>query len=314
MKRCLRMLAVTWVGFSLTCLFAPPAASLVGQQNTCGKNPQRRTVNLKVEEKVVDLGEGLKAQAWTFNGTVPGPTIEACEGDTVKVVMENHGIMAHGMDSHAFRIDAQKFGPIEAGKTLTYEKAVDTPGVYMYHCAAGPVTDQHIKMGMYGVMIVYPRKVTFSPAHELVVTEAGVYGEPDANGLISPSTDRMDANRPYLVVYNGELKHKEVSVKAGELIRVYFVHVGPVSSSFHVIGAILDRVYQSGNPRNVLYGVQTAAVPAGSGAILEFRASEAGKYLLVDHNLVSQVPNGLAIPIVAVPAGEKKSAQKPGRH
>ncbi len=302
MERFLRSLLFTLGGLGLTCLFAPATPALVGQQGTCGKNPHRRTVGLKVEEKVVDLGEGLKAQAWTFNGTVPGPTIEVCEGDTVKVVMENHGVMAHGLDSHAFRIDAQKFGPIEAGKTLTFEKPVDTPGVYMYHCAAGPVTDQHIKMGMYGVMIVYPRKLTLSPARELVVTEAGLYGEPDANGLISPSTDRMDANRPYLVVYNGELKHKEVTVKAGELVRVYFVHVGPVSSAFHVIGTILDRVYQSGNLRNVLYGVQTADVPAGSGAIFEFRAPESGKYLLVDHNLISQVPNGLAISIAAAPA------------
>lgn len=280
---------------------AAVAASLVGQQGTCGNGPKRRTFTLTAIEKVIEIGEGLKAQVWTFDGTVPGPTVEVCEGDTVKVIMKNDGTSttAHGIDSHAFRLDHQKFGPVETGKTLVFEKKVDTPGVFMYHCAAGPVTDQHIKMGMYGVMIVYPRKQRLRPARELVITEGGIYGEPDKDGMVFTSTERMDENRPFFVLFNGQLKHEPIKVKVGELVRVYFVHVGPGSSAFHVIGTILDRAYESGNPRNVAYGVQTYNVPAGSGAMFEFTAPEAGHYLLVDHNLLSQLPNGLGIPFIA---------------
>jgi hypothetical protein len=36
----------------------------------------------------------------------------------------------------------------------------------MAHCASGPVTDQHIKMGMYGVMIVHPRNEKLKPAQK----------------------------------------------------------------------------------------------------------------------------------------------------
>jgi nitrite reductase (NO-forming) len=152
---------------------------------------------------------------------------------------------------------------------------------------------------MYGVMIVYPRKEQLRPARELVVAENGVYGEPDEQGMIAPSTERMNENRPYLVLYNGKVTHDPVGVKAGELIRVYFVNAGPFTSAFHVIGMILDRAYESGNPQNVAHDVQTYPVPAGSGGIFEFRAPEEGKYLLVDHDKLSQLPNGLVIPIVA---------------
>src|SRR5262249_5385320 len=99
----------------------------------------------------------------------PGPTLETCVGDTVTLNVTNKGTMAHGLDTHALRIDAGKFGPIDAGQTLAIAGTVSVPGVFMYHCAAGPMTDQHIKMGMAGVMIVYPRTPALPPALEIVV-------------------------------------------------------------------------------------------------------------------------------------------------
>jgi nitrite reductase (NO-forming) len=287
------------LGLALALVAAPVRATVRGQRATCGAAAQARTVELTAGESTVEIGQGLRTERWTFDGTSPGPTIEACEGDSVKIVVKNEGKMAHGLDSHAFRIDASKFGPVAEGKTLTFEKKVETPGVFMYHCANGALTDQHIKMGMYGVMIVYPRKEQLRPALELVVSENGIYGEPDAKGLVATSTERMDRNDPYFVVYNGRLTHDAVEAKAGQLVRVYFVNAGPYTSAFHVIGTILDRAYESGNPRNVAYDVQTFAVPAGSGAMFEVTVPEPGKYLLVDHDKLSQLANGLGIPIIA---------------
>lgn len=274
-------------------------AALDGQKSVCGNGPKHKVVSLTANEKVVDLGEGIKTEAWTFDGGTPGPVIEACEGDTVRIIVKNQGKIAHGLDSHAFRINTTSFGPVGPGATMEFEKIVETPGVFMYHCANGAVTDEHIKMGMYGVMIIYSRKVLLKPAREIVISENGVYGNPDQDGKIAPSSERMTENRPYFVLYNGSIKNDPVEVRAKELIRVYFVNAGPFTAAFHVIGTILDRAYESGNPRNVLYGIQTHAVPAGSGAMYEFTVPEAGKYLLVDHDKLAQVPNGLAVPIVA---------------
>jgi nitrite reductase (NO-forming) len=301
---------VSLLGFFIGLVFSSEQASaaLAGQENTCSSGPQNRVVRLKAEEKIVNLGDGVTTEAWTFNGTAPGPTIEACEGDSVKIVVENKGKMAHGFDSHALRIDPMHFGPVEPGKTMVIENKLNAPGVFMYHCASGPVTDQHIKMGMYGVMIVYPRNQKLRPAREIVVSENGVYGEPDQKGRISPSSDRMNENRAYIVLYNGTMKHSAVDVRAGELVRVYFVNAGPYTSAFHVMGIILDKAYEGGNPRNAATDVQTYGVPAGSGGMFEFMMPEKGTYMLVDHDKLSQIPNGLAIPIVARDA----VAAKPG--
>ncbi len=299
MKNSLIITAVFTFFLGLTFSSEQAWAALVGQEKTCGSGPQNRIVRLTAEEKIVDIGEGITTEAWTFNGTTPGPTIEACEGDSVKITVENKGKMAHGFDSHALRMDSMHFGPVEPGKTMVIENKLSAPGVFMYHCASGPVTDQHIKMGMYGVMIVYPRRQKLKPAHEMVVSENGVYGEPNQKGRISPSSDRMNDNRAYIVLYNGSMKHSAVDVRAGDLVRVYFVNAGPYTSAFHVMGIILDKAYEGGNPRNVATDVQTYGVPAGSGGMFEFMIPEKGTYMLVDHDKLSQIPNGLAIPIVA---------------
>jgi nitrite reductase (NO-forming) len=305
-KSIIFLFLVSFIAFSIS---SDARAGLTGQESICATAPQSRVVRLKAEEKIVDIGDGVTTEAWTFNGTSPGPTIEACEGDSVKIVVENKGKMAHGFDSHALRIDPMHFGPVDPGKTMVIENKLNAPGVFMYHCASGPVTDQHIKMGMYGVMIVYPRNQKLKPAREIVVSENGVYGEPDQKGRISPSADRMNDNRAAIVLFNGSMKHTPLNVKAGELVRVYFVNAGPYTSAFHVMGIILDKAYEGGNPRNVATDVQTYGVPAGSGGMFEFVIPEKGTYMLVDHDKLSQIPNGLAISIVA---GEAMAARAAG--
>jgi hypothetical protein len=118
----------------------------------------------------------------------------------------------------------------------------------------------------------------------------------------------MNDNHAYIVLYNGTMKHNTIDVSAGALVRVYFVNAGPYTSAFHVMGIILDKAYEGGNPRNVATDVQTYGVPAGSGAMFEFMIPEKGTYMLVDHDKLSQIPNGLAIPIVARQAVVAKPA------
>jgi nitrite reductase (NO-forming) len=276
----------------------PPLATrnmpaVAGQQQTCA-GPREKTFDLDVIETTgVDLGMGFRFAAWAYNGQVPGPTLEACEGDTVTINVHNKGTTAHGLDTHAFKIDARRYGPTPPGTTLTLAKAVDTPGVFMYHCAAGPVTDLHIKSGIHGAMIVYPRNEPLRPAREIVVVEDAVYGTQDARGFI-PGTDpaRTQKNDPLFSMFNGRLDNDPVRVNPGDLVRMYFVNVGPWTSAAHVIGTVFDRVY-AGAPW--VQGVQTFPVPAGSGAILEFYIPEAGVFPFVDHDKLAYLPFGLAL-------------------
>jgi nitrite reductase (NO-forming) len=253
-----------------------------------------RSFSLEVREVQVDLGLGMRFDAWTYNGQLPGPVLEACEGDTVTITVANHAGTSHGLDSHAFRADTMHFGPVGPGMTMKITKRVDTPGVFMYHCAAGPVTDLHIKSGLAGAMIVYPRSKLLRRARELVVVESGVFGERDTSGVI-PGTDPARAlkNDPTLMMFNGRLSHAPVDVDTGDLVRAYVVNVGPGTSAVHVMGTILDTVYDGAS---VMHYVQTYAVPAGSGAVVEFRIPEEGMYGLVDHDRLAYLQYGMVIP------------------
>jgi nitrite reductase (NO-forming) len=264
-----------------------------GQKATCA-GPATKTFNFDLIETTVDLGMGTTFAAWTYNGRIPAPVIEACEGDKVIIHMNNKGTTAHGFDTHAMKIDARRYSGVAAGKTLTIEKEVDTPGVFMYHCASGPVTDLHIKSGIHGAMIVYPKKEQLRPAREIVVVEDAIYGTRDSNGFI-PGTDpaMSQKNNQAFSMFNGRLDNDAVRVNPGDLVRMYFVNVGPGVSSAHVIGSILDRVYDGKDP---VSAVQTYSVPAGSGVMLEFYIPEEGVYPFVDHDKLAYLSYGFALP------------------
>ena len=218
--------------------------------------------------------------AWAYDGHIPGPTIETCQGDTVTLNVHNKGTTSHGLDTTRSR-------STRAGRTNAARHDAETrkdgrhAGVFMYHCAAGRVTDLHIKSGIHGAMIVYPRNEQLRPAREIVVVEDAIYGTPDAKGHI-PGTDpaRTAKNDELFSMFNGRLDNNAVHVKPGDLVLMYFVNVGPWVSAAHVIGTVLDRVY-AGAP--YVQGVQTFPVPSGAGAMLEFYIPEPGVDPFVDH-------------------------------
>ena len=267
--------------------------AVAGQQETCA-GPREKHFSLDVIETTgLELGMGTTFAAWTYGGRLPGPTIEACEGDTVTIAVHNKGTTSHGLDTHALSIDARMFGPTRPGTTLTLTKAAQTPGVFMYHCAAGPVTDLHIKSGLHGAMIVYPRNERLRPAREIVIVEDAVFGVRTAAGHI-PGTDpaRTLKNDQLFSMFNGRLDNEAVRVDPGDLVRIYFVNVGPGTSAAHVIGSVFDRASAGGT---WVQGVQTFGVPAGAGAMLEFYVPEAGVFPFVDHDKLAFLPYGLAV-------------------
>ena len=267
---------------------------IAGQQKTCDGPREKRFELDAIETAGIDLGMGTRFAAWTYNGRLPGPTLEACEGDTVTILVHNKGQTSHGLDTHGFMIDARKYGPTRPGTTLTLSAPTAAPGVFMYHCAAGPVTDLHIKSGLHGAMIVYPRADRLPPARELVVVQDAVFGSRDASGFI-PGTDpaRTQKNDQAFSMFNGRLDNDPLRINAGDLVRIYFVNVGPGTSAAHVIGSMFERA--SLGATDWVHRVQTFPVPAGGGAMLEFRIPQAGVYPFVDHDKLAFLPYGLSL-------------------
>ena len=66
-------------------------------------------------------------------------------------------------------------------------------------------------------------------------------------------------------------------------------------SAFHVIGALFDKTYADGNPKNVEYGRQTVTVPPGGGYMVELKIPDAGLYPFVTHSFADASKGALGL-------------------
>jgi nitrite reductase (NO-forming) len=243
---------------------------------------------------VIEIADGTTYEGWTFGGTVPGPTIRVNEGDLVKVTLVNESNMPHSIDFHSARIPMnQAFRTILPGEELEFEFVAGDPGVYMVHCGTPPVL-QHIAQGMYMGIIVDPAGGWGTKADkEIILIQSEFYAASGAGEGAPMQGDwqAMQDKDASHVVFNGrafQYQNHPVQVDVGDRVRFFVMNAGPsFRSDFHVVGAIFDRVYPDGNPRNVLESVQTWQVPAGGGAVFEtvFEEGKSGEglYAFVTH-------------------------------
>jgi nitrite reductase (NO-forming) len=263
----------------------------------------RRTpavVRVKLETKEIEdtLMEGLDKpttfEFWTFNGHVPGPFIRVREGDTLELSLTNgaDSNMPHNIDLHAVT------GPgggapltlAQPGKTRTARFKMLNAGLYVYHCAASPVTN-HIANGMYGLILVEPAKGLPKVDREFYVLQSEFYTkqEKGAEGLVTYDRQKALDENPTYVVFNGRvgalMEGGALKAKVGETVRFYFGNAGPnKTSAFHVIGTIFERVYREGaivDPPS--HNIQTTLVGPGGSAVVEMKLKVPGNYTLVDH-------------------------------
>jgi FtsP/CotA-like multicopper oxidase with cupredoxin domain len=110
------------------------------------------------EDATMEISPGERVEVWTFNGTVPGPTLRFTEGDNVTIHFINKGSAAHTLHLHGTH-DSENDGAfplILPNQTYNYNFIAEPAGSMLYHCHAPP-TSLHIKMGMYGSSIIDPK-------------------------------------------------------------------------------------------------------------------------------------------------------------
>ncbi|HYE48290.1 MAG TPA: multicopper oxidase domain-containing protein [Azospirillaceae bacterium] len=265
-----------------------------------------KTVKVKLTAKEVDVtvdNAGRKYAAWTFDGEVPGPVVRVTEGDTVEFTLVNAADSknSHSVDFHAARVDlAKDFAPVRPGESKTYTFTADYPGVFYYHCGADSMM-QHIARGMFGVIIVDPKDPNAMPKadREYVIVQSELYNNPE-------DVATMMANKWDHVVFNGGVfkydpvhdpnASRMLEAKPGERVRIYFVNAGPNEfSSFHPIGGIWDKVYASGNPKNVDAGLQSFVVGPGDGATFDLISPVEGANALVTHSMRGALTGAVAV-------------------
>jgi nitrite reductase (NO-forming) len=268
------------------------------------RGPRRVKVNLTAIEVTGKLNDGATYHYWTFNGKVPGPFIRVRVGDIVEVHLTNdpNSMMMHNVDFHAVTgpgggAKATESGP---GETRGFEFKAMHPGLFVYHCAVMPAA-QHIASGMYGLILVEPEGGLPKVDREFYVMQGEIYTEAafGAQGEQQESYEKLLDERPEYYVFNGAVgaiaTQHPLQAKVGETVRIFFGDAGPNKiSSFHMIGEVMDRVYDMGSLTSPpVRDVQTVMVPPGAATIAELKLDVPGKYMIVDHAL-SRVERGLA--------------------
>src|SRR5690606_26338955 len=106
----------------------------------------------------IEISQDVLYNAWTFNGTVPGPVLRVKEGDILHITLKNlDERVPHSMDFHAVHAaPSEKFIDVMPNGEGTFTYPASSPGVFMYHCGTKPVL-AHIANGMYGMIIVEPK-------------------------------------------------------------------------------------------------------------------------------------------------------------
>jgi nitrite reductase (NO-forming) len=267
-------------------------------------SPETVHVELETVELEGRLADGTAYNYWTFNGQVPGPFIRVRVGDTLEVSLKNStsSTMIHSVDFHAATgpgggAVATQTNP--GGETHFSFKALN-PGLFVYHCAT-PMVAHHISNGMYGLILVEPEGGLPPVDSEYYVMQGEIYtAEPlNKKGVTTFSQEKLLDESPEYVVFNSSVgaltQEHPLQANVGETVRIFFGVGGPnLTSSFHVIGEIFDRVYdQASLTAAPLTDVQTTIVPTGGAAMVEFRVDVPGRYILVDHSL-SRLERGLA--------------------
>ena len=242
--------------------------------------------HLIAEEVDHEFAPGLRAQCWGFNGHVHGPTIEAVEGDRLRIYVTNklpentsvhwHGVVVpSGMDG----VGGLNQKPIEAGKTYKYEFQLHQHGTYMYHSHTDDMTQ--IALGMMGMFIIHPR----NPSGP----------RPDRDFVLMSSEWRIDVgtSRPVptemtdfnVLTFNGCAfpGTAPLVAKSGDRVRIRFGNLSPMEHHpIHLHGYYWKVVEMDGLsvPETAQQPGSTVLVAVGQTRAVEFIADNPGDWAM----------------------------------
>lgn len=176
---------------------------------------------------------------------------------------------------------------MNVGEKASFSFTAKVPGVFMWHCGV-PSVLMHVGQGQHGMIIVDPADESLlPPAREFALCQTDLY--PGKNGAVSDYSG-LQSGTPEFVVFNGYANQytgeNALRIERGERVRGFIQNAGPSRwSAFHVIGALLDRVFVEGiYPENLTRGTQTLNVAPSQGAVVEFTVEEEGSYPFVTHD------------------------------
>lgn len=257
-----------------------------------------------------DTNKSISFPSWTFNGSIPGPTLRVTKGDNVEITVVNKGKMAHSLHLHSQHpgnmdgvpIFSGASGFIEPGKSFTYRFVAGPIGLFPYHCHMTPISE-HINRGLYGAFIIDPpADQARSSAHEIVMVLSGfdlnLKAEFPRFPTFAEANQMMGGNETIgeeilpqehdnqLYAVNGMSNyymHHAISLKVGQPLRIYVVNMLDFEeNSFHLHGQVF-QYYPSGTGKTPDFTTDMITLGQGDRGIIETKFMYAGLYMAHAH-------------------------------
>lgn len=242
-----------------------------------------------------DMSEGMgmtnrPIDAWGYNGSVIGPTIECVEGDTVRIIFTNNLPEPSTVHWHGLHVPIGMDGvpgisqkPVAAGDTFTYEFKLNQHGTYFYHPHFSGA--KQAGMGMSGFFIIHPR----NPEPWMIVDRDYAYFL--QTWMIQPGTrvpDVLEMTEMNYFTMNGRPGPNIVPMQAnvGEKVRIRVINLSMMTHPIHLHGHTY-RITEHGAgfiPPSMQIPANTENLSAAEERSFEFVAGpNLGKWLFHCH-------------------------------
>jgi FtsP/CotA-like multicopper oxidase with cupredoxin domain len=223
--------------------------------------------------------------AWGYNGTCPGPTIQIRQGDRVRVIFENRLPESTTVHWHGLEIPIAQDGvpwisqkPIPPGEKYTYEFTVHQEGTFFYHAHSA----MQEMMGQIGLFIAHPEK-PYQPRvdhdYAMVLQEWAVL---PSNSV--PNSAGMEFN---WLTFNGVSAPAitPMIARLGSRVRLRIVNLGMDHHPIHLHGNQFVQTGTEGGraPESSWYPMNTVLVGVAQARVIEFDAKYPGSWMVHCH-------------------------------
>ena len=235
-----------------------------------------------------EFAPGMEVDCWGYNGLTPGPTIEAVEGERIRILVSNelpehtsihwHGIfLPNGMDGVGGLTQKQ----IMPGETYAYEFTLEQHGTYMYH----PHADETVQMamGMMGFLIIHPRVPRDSPIdRDFCIFLAEWHIDP---GTSRPNPTIMTDFNTFTFNSRAFPGTEHLIVKKDDRVRLRIGNLSMDSHPIHIHGHRFWVVETDGGQLapTAYWPETTVNVPPGSTRAVDFVADAPGDWAFHCH-------------------------------
>lgn len=301
-----------------------PLPKFVGSPVLADLNPRPNIVEVKLEARpqMVQLADGFELEMFTFNGSIPGPLLEATVGDTVIVHFSNHLPQPTTIHWHGLRIPDDMDGnpriqnPVKPGESFTYKFVVPDAGTFWYHPHVR--TFDQIERGLYGTLVVHERPEE-RPRHDreryFVLDDILL----DGDQLARPFTSQMElmhGRQGNALLTNGTMEMVTGSATAGERERWRFVNTANARTMEVTITGARFVVYGTDGGRVEPFEPNSLLLPVGQRYDVEVIYDEPGEVKLQQlvlvrnaaGNVVTEAFDVATIDVTEAPAGQEPTA------